>query len=205
MRKETTVETPGAFPILATNQQRSARCPKEVANGIILSFVALHAFQNPTATERIAVTINEAAGGTGILKTSVVTLRTKFRLAGSNVGMGFHEINHGAQPMRTDLDVAVQQEEVRGFNLCQSAIVAFRKTVILAQRQPRDFGKLFLDTRFRIVGGTIVRHNHRAVRPGSLHNGRKETTHHRSPVPIENDDRHFSVSLYSYGTHYIYI
>ena len=83
--------------------------------------------------------------------------------------------------------IAIEQNVIVGIHLLQGSVVALGKSVVLVQKDQLQGGILLPEKCHRIVGGSVVGHNH----PSSFavgDYGREETLQHRAAVPVEYDD-----------------
>ena len=150
--------------------------------------VFLDLTQQPSATERITVAVDETSRRTGIFKEIRLTLTPDLGLASRHFRMTAHIGQQRLQPTGGHLDIAVQQDHIRCFNLRQGPVVSFGKPIILVQNQRMHLGKLRTQHVQGIIGRGIVGHPNIHLRSsGILYHRRQEGTKHLGSVPIQYD------------------
>ena len=152
MGKEAVVEATDIMEVLTANHQTGARSPQQVIYGIILVIIALYRTEDTATTERIAITVEETSGGTGILKDIMVIIGQEFRLTGGDIGTALHEFKHRREPVVRHLDITVQEDIIVGLDLAQRTVIAASKTIVLIEEQRLHLWELLLKHLHGTVG-----------------------------------------------------
>ncbi|OAV64828.1 hypothetical protein Barb4_03826 [Bacteroidales bacterium Barb4] len=198
MGKEAGVQSAG-FPVnRRADKEAGTACPEYIGLRIVLPLVFLHDMQDAPSAKGVAVFIHVAAGGSGIFKAVPLPFRQYLRLYAGYGQIGVQHRQGGIQPAGGNLHIAVQQDDVFALYLLQCLVIAFRKAVVLIQRNQlhrRERGTKQCDG---VVRRAVVRHdNVRPFRRTVRQDGGEKLLQQCPSVPIQYDDRNcFHVLLY---------
>ena len=130
---------------------------------VILSLVLFHRFENTSATEGIAQTVDESPTRPRIFEGMTIVDAQQFRLTSGHVLLGIHQGDHRCQPVRRHLDVRIQQQEILGLYLSERLVIPLGKAPVLVQLNQPDGRIIRPQHRQRTVGRSIIRHIHRRL------------------------------------------
>ena len=117
MGKEATVETAHPPIVFGPNHEAGPGGPVYLGHIVILSSVGLDRVENATATERVAVFVEQTARCTCIFKLVAGKHGEQLGLAGSDLRMGIHVAAQRGEPSGRDLHIGVEQHIVVGLDL----------------------------------------------------------------------------------------
>ena len=156
--KEAIIKSSNLVVQVGSDEHAGASGPKDLFRLIVLVLVDLQVLEHASTAERIAILVNEAATRTGIFKLVLVVVRQDLRLAGSNLRVGIHEFDDGFYPMRSHLDIRVEQHIILGIHLPQGKVVSRCKTAIAAILDQTNVREVLTHESHRIVSGSVISH-----------------------------------------------
>ena len=150
---------------IAAHKQRRTGGPENVHRRVVLTVVGLHCVEHTSATEGIAVFVDETAGSAGILEFFAVGITAELGLHSGDLRVGIHHLHDRLYPAVGHLNVGIEQTEIFGLNLLQSDIIAARKAIIAVVQNQPHLRIVGLHESDRVIRGGIVSHyNFRIIR-----------------------------------------
>ena len=189
--EEVGVEAAELVPDAGTHEHGGAGGPEDFAGVVVLAFVLLEGGEEASATEGVAVTVDEAACGTGILEGVLAVEHQELGLGDGNLGVAIHEGLDGGDPARGDLDVVVEEDVVVGVDLGEGAIVAFGEAVVAVEEDEWEGGVVATEEGDAVVGGAVVGDEDLGMGRAAGGDGGEEALEHVAAVPVEYDDGGF--------------
>ena len=191
MGEKVIIQSAHFMKYLRPDKHACAGCPKDFPVIIILPIVLLDRLENPAAAEGVSILIDEASGGPCIFKLLRVVERKNFRLAGGDVGIFFHQLNDGWDPVFRYVDIGIQQDIIICFDLAESQVITAGKAMIFIEANDPDAGKLLLQEFNRTIGGRIVSNDDFCIILAEFDNSGKELFQVLLPIPVQYNNSYF--------------
>ena len=142
MCEETAIESTCPPIIIGSYHHTCPRSPEHILHIIILMLVGLYCFKDSSPAERIAVTVDKSSRRPGILKTLALSDGQQFGLTSRRIRVIIHPLRKRREPMRCDLHIGIEQDEIFGIHLRQGPVVTLCKPVVLFEENPFHLGEI---------------------------------------------------------------
>ena len=112
--------------------------------------------EHASAAEGVAVFVDETACTACVFEGVALVVHEQLGLADSGVGMLFHLVDDGFNPVGGYFHIVVKKHKVFGIDLGKSLVVAIGEAIVLVEFNNTEGGVLLAQEREGVVGRAVV-------------------------------------------------